>query len=150
MKYELILRIILERPTSGVEFGLQKGRGSAYETVQKQKANGGNLQFQFNVKYKQDKNKAIVLSGPFVHGTPNDRFVYIDIGTYAGQINSPWSRRLKIPLSDITPEMIDQLLSDPELIIETSVPGTGKDGGPNCATVKPFQGWVLKQKSDFN
>jgi len=22
--------------------------------------------------------------------------------------------------------------------------GTGKDGGPNCATVKPFGGWKLR------
>lgn len=23
------------------------------------------------------------------------------------------------------------------------VPGSAKDGGPNCATVKPFHGWSL-------
>jgi hypothetical protein len=146
MEHELIFRIILESPTPGVDFGLQNGRGNAYEAVQKQRSNGGNLQFQFNAKYKPGKNNDIVLSGPFVQGAPDGRFVYIDIGTYAGQKDSPWGRRLKIPLSGITPVMTDQLLSDPKLIFETSVPGTGKDGGPNCATVKPFHGWILKQK----
>ena len=29
-------------------------------------------------------------------------------------------------------------------IFETRVPGTGRDGGPNCATVKPFAGWKSK------
>jgi hypothetical protein len=146
MEHEVIFRIILESPTPGVDFGLQKGRGSAYEAVQKQRSNGDNLQFQFIVKYKPGKNNDIVLSGPFVQGAPGGRFVYIDIGTYAGQKYYTRGRPLKITLSGITPVMIDQLLSDPGLIFETSVPGTGKDGGPNCATVKPFHGWILKQK----
>jgi len=30
--------------------------------------------------------------------------------------------------------------------METSIPGTGKDGGPNCATVKPFNGWKIIEK----
>jgi len=30
--------------------------------------------------------------------------------------------------------------------METHVPGTGKDGGSNCATVKPFGGWHLKKR----
>ena len=38
-------------------------------------------------------------AGPFVQGPAGERFVYINIGTYAGQLNTPWSRRLKIPLS---------------------------------------------------
>jgi Family of unknown function (DUF5990) len=31
-------------------------------------------------------------------------------------------------------------------ILETKVPGTGRDGGPNCATVKPFEGWNQIEK----
>jgi hypothetical protein len=30
-------------------------------------------------------------------------------------------------------------------VLEARVPGTGKDGGPSCATVKPFEGWKLVQ-----
>jgi hypothetical protein len=26
-------------------------------------------------------------------------------------------------------------------VVETRVPGTGKNGEPTCATVKPFEGW---------
>jgi hypothetical protein len=61
----------------------------------------------------------------------------------AGLMNSVWSRRLKIPLKDISTETVKLLLNDASLILETKVPGTGKDGGPNCATVKPFSGWHL-------
>lgn len=37
MERELTLRIVLEKPLAGVDFGLQKGRGSEYETIQKQR-----------------------------------------------------------------------------------------------------------------
>jgi len=30
------------------------------------------------------------------------------------------------------------------VVLQTSVPGKGKDGTPNCATVKPFAGWMVK------
>jgi Family of unknown function (DUF5990) len=144
MEHELRCRIVLEDPTAGIDFGLQKGRGNDYETIQKQKSNGENLLFEFMISVKTGNNKTPVFLGPFTHGTPIDRFIYIDIGTCAGQKDSPWSRRLKIPLGGITLKMVQQLISGPKLIIETIVPGTGKDGGPNCGTVKPFNGWGLK------
>ena len=65
-----------------------------------------------------------------------------DIGTYAGQIDTPWSRRLKIPFRDITWDVVKQVVRG-EHVLETHVPGTGKDGGPTCATVKPFAGWKV-------
>ena len=38
--------------------------------------------------------------------------------------------------------MIEQA-SEAPVIIEARVPGTGRDGGPTCGTVKQFSGWVL-------
>jgi len=131
MEQELKLRIILESPTKGVDFALQKGKGHAYEMVQKQRSNGKDLKFEFSVKAEGNR-----FTGPFVQGPPAERFVYIDIGACAGQTDTQWSRRLKVPLRDITTEMIKS-----SAVLETRVPGTGKDGGPNCATVKPFDGW---------
>ena len=144
MEEELTLRIILEKPTVGVNFGLQKGNGNNYETVQTQTGKGENLLFEFKIKVKCADNKAPVFLGPFAQGTPVDRFIYIDIGTYAGQVGSEWGRRLKSPLTGITLDMIQRCIGDQSFVIETSVAGTGKDGGPNCATVKPFNGWKLK------
>jgi len=143
MERELQLRIILEKPPKGVDFGLQKGRGNDYETVQTQRSIGKDLTFEFTVGIKADsKVAAPTLRGPFVQGPPAGRFVYLDIGTCAGQKDTPWSRRLKIPLTGITMAMTESQAG-----LEVRVPGTGKDGGPNCATVKPFSGWKrgLKQ-----
>ena len=147
MNQELPLRIILESPPIGVDFGIQKGSGNKYETILKQRSNKDDLCFEFKISVKEGKTSLYNFSGPYVQGPSNERFIYIDIGTAAGQINSVWTRRLKIPLRDISSEMIKQILADSSLILETKVQGTGKDGGPNCATVKPFSGWHLGPSS---
>ena len=144
MDQELTFRIVLESPPPGVDYGLQKGGGSNYEVTQKQRSKSGDLQFEFSARVKEGKDGLPVLLGPFVHGPPQERFVYLDIGTYAGQTNTPWSRRLKIPLRGITWDLVKQS-SKPSYGLETHVPGTGKDGSPSCATVKPFSGWKVKR-----
>jgi len=144
MESEITLQIILIKPTPKVVFGLQKGSGSNYETIQKQIPTSNDLSFTFTVKVKGDRSKETFpkLSGSFVQGPTDNKFVYIDIGTAAGQSDTIWSRRLKIPLTGITWQDIDSVSSNS--ILQAIVPGTGRDGGPNCATVKPFEGWHLK------
>ena len=139
---DLTLRIVLERPTAGVDFGLQSGHGSAYEIAQKQRSTGQDLKFELTVAVKPGgKDSLPHFSGPFVQGPAGDKFVYINIGTYAGQTNTPWSRRLKIPLTNITWDMIKS-----GQVLVAHIPGTGKDGGPSCASewrkrVSPDWGW---------
>ena len=142
---ELTLRIVVEKPPTGVYFGLQKGRGSNYETVQTVESKTDALLFEFSVRVEQGTDGNPNFLGPFVQGPPPERFVYLDIGTCAGQTNTPWSRRLKIPLRGISWELIEQATKAPASLrsLETRVPGTGKDGGPSCATVKPFEGWQV-------
>jgi hypothetical protein len=148
MERELTFRIVLEKPPAGVDFALQKGRGGTYETIQKQRSGDGDLRFEFSARAKAAiAGEAPNLLGPFVQGPPDGRFVYLDIGAYAGQTGTSWGRRLKIPLSGITTEVVSQLAGHAEAVLETHVPGTGRDGGPNCGTVKPFGGWKLVQLS---
>ena len=142
MERELTFRVVLQEPPSGVDFGLQLGRGADYKTVQKQRSRGQDLHFEFSITVISANNKAAPdFRGPVVQGPAGRRFVYIDIGTYAGQIDTLWSRRLKIPLIGVTAEMVDRVPVDGRTVLETRVPGTGRDGGPACATVKPFDGW---------
>jgi hypothetical protein len=137
MAGELTLRIIIEEPPAGVDYALQKGSGSAYQTVQKQRSHGQDLIFEFQPSIREGVSDSMAaLGGPFVQGPPRQRFVYIDIGTYAGQAESCWSRRLKIPLEGIPSKAIGA-----GGVLEARVPGTGRDGGPSCATVKDFDGW---------
>ena len=135
MTKELTLRVVLESPPPGVDFGIQKGRGSIYETIQKQRSTAKDMTFEFTVGLKDSVSGAEPdFAGPLVHGPPGERFIYIDIGACAGQTDTCWTRRLKIPLRGITLSMTGRPL-------EARVPGTAKDGGPNCASVKPFDGW---------
>ena len=137
MTVELKLRIIVESPPSGVDYALQKGSGTAYETDQRQRSHGKDLAFEFCPAVKDGVSDPMAaLAGPFVQGPRGRRFIYLDIGTYAGQADSCWSRRLKVPLAGITMKMI--LAGG---VIEARVPGIGRDGGPSCATVKDFDGW---------
>jgi hypothetical protein len=143
MEQELNFRIVLESPPPGVAFGLQKGGGSNFEVTQKQRSTTGDLEFEFSARVKEGKSGEPVFLGPFVQGPPHERFVYLDIGTYAGQTDTPWSRRLKIPLRGITWDEVKRV-SRGKSILETRVPGRAKDGSPSCATVKPFPGWKVK------
>ena len=140
----LRLQIVLQTPPAGVDFGLQKGSGSNYQVVWLQRSTTGNLQFELVIDVKGDSNKeAPDFKGHFVQGPKLGRFIYINIGQNAGQADSIWSRRLKIPLTGITWRMVSQADANSETLLQTLVPGTAKDGGPNCATVKPFNGWHL-------
>ena len=145
MERELMLRIVLEAPPPGVDFGLQQGHGNDYDIVQKQRSRTGDLTFTFTVRAKENSDGAANFLGPFTQGPPHGRFVYLDIGTYAGQTDTPWSRRLKVPLSGISWKMVEDAMKS-ATVLETRVPGTGRDGGPNCATVKPFSGWNLARR----
>ena len=137
MARELKLRIVVEDPPPGVDYALQKGSGSFYDFEQKQRSQGRDLTFEFAPVIRDGVSDGMAaLAGPHVQGPRGQRFVYLDIGTAAGQTGTPWSRRLKVPLSGITAKMIAA-----GGVLETRVPGTGRDGGPACATVKDFAGW---------
>ena len=140
-------RIVLEAPPAGVDYGLQKGRGSMYETVQRQRSTGGDLRFDFAADVRAT-GAALDFRGPFVQGPSGGRFVYLDIGTAAGQTDTPWSRRLKIPLSSMTPATIRAVSATPGAVLEARVPGTGRDGTPACASVKDFSGWKVVRSSE--
>jgi hypothetical protein len=139
----LRLQITLQSPPAGVDFGLQKGSGHFYEVVATQRSGTGDLHFELMIEVKGDSGKEPMpdFKGPFVQGPKLGRFIYINIGKSARQFDSEWSRRLKIPLTGITWAMLEKAAANETPTLRTVVPGTAKDGGPNCATVKPFAGW---------
>jgi hypothetical protein len=144
MDSELSLTIVLERPTAGVDYGLQKGRGNDYETVQTQRGANKDLTFEFSVRVNEGKDGAPNFLGPFAQGNAAARFVYLDIGKYAGQLNTGYARRLKIPLVGIDWKAIEAALKS-QKPLEAHVAGSGgRDGGPTCGTIKPFTGWHIR------
>jgi hypothetical protein len=141
----LAFRIIIEKPAVGLVYGLQKGSGNSYETFQKQLSGSSDLLFDIELPVKGNKEGGLVLHGPFIQGPPHTRFLYVDIGSYAGQENAPFSGRLKVPLPNISEEFIKEAADGGVLV--TRISGTNAmDGRPNTGTVKPFDGWKLDRR----
>jgi hypothetical protein len=136
------VRIVIESPPSGVDFGVQSGKGSVYDTHFKQRSTGDDLTFSFTISMKTDGATTDFASG-YVQGKPKERFIYIVIGTMAGQEDSPWTRRIKVPLAGVTANLVRQWLKNPEAVLQARIPGTGMDGGPSCATCHPVDGWEV-------
>ena len=147
MEVELPLRIVLVAPPAGVDFGVQDGKGSDYKTIQKQRSKGADLSFELKVMVKDNRDDGIPnFLGSLAQGPAFGRFIYIDVGRHAGQADSEWDRRIKVPLSGVSWEMIEKASADPKAILEARLPGTGRDGGPSCATVHPVKGWTLRKR----
>jgi hypothetical protein len=144
MASEVPIRLILVNPPPAVDFGIQRGSGSQYETVLVQQRRGHDLSFDFSLSVEENrKDGQPNFKGPFVQGPPSRRFVYIDVGTYAGQKDTQWSRRMIVPLEGITWSAIRKVMSTVGRRLSARIPGTGKDGGPNCATVQLLGAWQV-------
>jgi hypothetical protein len=137
----LPLRLTFIDPPAGVLFAIQKGKS---EIVTPLLANGANLSFDLSVRVQERADGSPNFLGPFVQGPPASRFVYINSGTSAGQTDSCWTRRAKIGLIDITWELIKSATKKSGSVLEITIYGRTRDGGPVCATVKPLTGWTIK------
>lgn len=146
MSKEISLKIVLQNPVEGTIYGLQKGKGPDYETVQAQLGDGRDLTFEFTVHLKDADGSLPTITGPFVQGPAGNRFVYIGIGSYAGQPGTALSGRMKVPLPEAT---FQHTRSDEGgSLWSCTVPGRNSDGKPVFATVKPFGGWSVNNQID--
>lgn len=129
----ITLRLTIADPVPGVRYSLQKD-DAPHEPVT---ATDASLSFDVHVRLSDDGR----FLGPFVRREGKERrFVYIRIGTSAGDHASEWSRRAKIDIHDIAPALLDQARAGRTL--EVILPGRGKDGTPACATVRSVKGWT--------
>ena len=140
-KFEIEMRIMVLDPSDNVAIKVQKGRD---ELLAPASANKKALVFDFPITVDLSDGNPNFL-GKFVQGPRHARFVYVNSGTYAGQADSCWGRRAKIPLTGISAEQIQELRRSPGGKLEVSFAATGgRDGGPVCGTIR-FQdgGWKI-------
>lgn len=141
MESEITLEIVLVAPPKGVGFSLQKKKS---EIVDYQISKGKDIRFSIPVRVKPGKNGNPNFLGEFTQGTPNERFIYICVGEYAGQKNNEWARRVKINLSSISWKQVEQAMKSSKSKLVASYQATGKDGGPSCASVPLIgDGWYI-------
>jgi len=137
---ELRLRITVVDPPAGVALRMQRGRVELADAVA---SSADALVFEFSVAVADAAKSPPRFTGAFTQGPADGRFVYINVGTSAGQFGSPWTRRIKVPLYSITPALVASVLAAPGALLETRIQGKGRDGTPACATVPLLQPWTL-------
>ena len=142
LKRELPIRIVLVAPPKNVLYGIQRGRGSGYDVDFAQQPELGDITFEFSVTVAKGKDARPNFLGEYIQGPSGRRFIYVDVGKYAGQRDTPWARRMIIRLDDVTWPLIDKV-TKPGMRLEARITGTGGDGGPSCATVRPIGGWQV-------
>lgn len=131
----ITLRLTIEDPVPGVAYSLQDKRSQAVGPVV---AGDGPLSFDVPLRVAPGPR----FLGDFVRSEgPERRFVYIAIGAQAGDAASPWSRRVKVDIHALPPELLARALAGETL--EARLPGRDKDGGPACATLRPLDGWIV-------
>jgi len=142
---EIPLRITLHRVPAGVAFALQRGKSGVHgdvQLVQPTRRDFDSLSFDFSVRVEQAKKGARPrFLGEFTQGPPDKRFVYVNSGRSAGQADTLWNRRAKIPLTTISVASIDKVRAKPDTILEIEIEGTGRDGGPVCASLLSSTEW---------
>ena len=141
MKYQIPFRVIVDRPLPGVTTRVQKGRD---ELLEPSSLSDSALSFEFEISVDVDGEDLNFL-GKFAQGPKDSRFVYVNSGTYAGQHITSWSRRAKLSLMSITKQQVQRAIDDRGSVIETTMPGVGRDGGPTCASVKGLE-WKVVPK----
>ena len=138
----LDLRITVVDPPAGILYALQLGKD---KTVPPSTVAKGCITFDFTVDVVEgDTNSAFRLRGPAVQGRPGERFVYLRIGTYAGQKGTEVARRAKIGLEGITRNLIDAARAKRGARLEVRFAGPDSNGGAACATVPLLgNGWCV-------
>jgi hypothetical protein len=136
---QITLQIVLRDPPKGVAFALQRGKDELLTPVQ---STGAELRFQLTVGADLDGDTPD-FRGPFVQGPRGERFFYICCGEIAGQVGSPWRRRIKVQLGAIDAAMAEACLADDSKALRAVIAGKGKDGGPAAATVAFLEGWKI-------
>ena len=133
------MRIVIGNPVPGVLHSLQQDDAPLGPQAS---AAGEALAFDFPVRIGRSATGAPKFFGKQVRPEgPTRRFVYIRIGTLAGDPASEWTRRMKIDIHDIDPALL--AAAERGGVLAGTIDGTGKDGSPACATIKPVAWSVI-------
>lgn len=71
--------------------------------------------------------------------------MYVNSGKQAGQADSCWDRRAKVPLGCVESSLIETAVASSGAVIEAQIAGTGSDGGPACASVPLARPWRIER-----
>jgi hypothetical protein len=140
MKQEIPIRIIVHDPLPNVSMQVQKGKD---ELLPPAETSANSISFEFMITVDLDPGTPLNFLGKFAQGPKDQRFIYVNSGTYGGQVNTGWARRAKISLMTITRDQVAKAVSSGGKL-EAAIQGrNGRDGGPACASVPVVGGWKV-------
>ena len=141
-RFELPIRIVVEDPVPGLAIALQRGQAGKAVLVLPASRSAEAVVFDLEVAVDGGlPDGQPRLLGPYVQGPPAARFVYLPLGRYAGQADSEWGGRIKVPLSGFGWAEIEALSPGARLVAR--IPGRSPNGGPALASVRLLPpGWV--------
>ena len=138
---EITLRIICLDPPIVADderagFGLQD---KSQQLTMGEGQPDGSLAFTCAIKVKgMPGSTSPDFAGPYIHGPAQQRFLYLSLGVRQGNAWQ-WTRRIKVPLSGITWDHIEDTQSKRGLL-EASIDGTKSGTVPLLG-----EGWVVKE-----
>jgi len=144
-RFQLPIRIVVDSPIPGLTLALQRGQAAKAELVRPVTRSADAVVFDLEVTVSGCLPDAQPrLLGPYVQGAPEARFVYLTVGKYAGQADSEWSGRIKVPLTGLDWETIRALA--PGARLEARIAGRSPKGGPALASVPLLPpGWAQQK-----
>lgn len=142
-RFELPIRIVVVDPVPGLSITLQRGQAAKAELVppSSQSAEAVAFDTEVTVDGRLDDGRPRLL-GATVQGPPKARFVYLGVGTYAGQAASSWGGRVKVPLGGLSWDQVNALAPGHRLVAR--IAGRSPKGGPALASVQLLSpGWQV-------
>ncbi|HEY4029611.1 MAG TPA: DUF5990 family protein [Caulobacteraceae bacterium] len=148
-RFDLPLRILVQDPLPDLTLVLQKGATGKAEHLPPAPSSVPTQALAFDLEVTvtgalPDGRPRFL--GAYVQGPPTGRFVYICVGKMAGQADSEFGGRMKIPLGALDWPLIEA--AQPGGRIEGRVPGRNAKGGPALATVPILPpGWAAQARA---
>lgn len=142
---ELQIILVLTDPPPGVVFAVQHGRDGLLPPCA---SSAEAMSFALTLPLGPTlPDGGFNYRGPFAQGTPAERFIYVNSGTYAGQQGTPWARRAKIQLAGMPRDLVAAAVGNAHRAMEARLISTMRDGGPVCASVPPASiQWRLAER----
>ncbi len=116
---------------AGVHVGVQRGR-DAVELVPVAAASAA---WRFEVT-SREVDGLLDVGGPWVHGRPGARFLYLSWGRVDGETFAMF-RRAKLLFGDIPTALLRTAHDDDSAVLVARIGLTDEHGGPLCARVRP-------------
>ena len=113
-----------------VQVGVQRKA----EVVDRVSADAATASWSFEIT-SREVDGLLDVGGPWVHGRPGARFLYLSWGVVTGEAFAGF-RRAKLMFGDIPTELLRSAHVDGGALV-ARLGLTGPDGGPVCARVKP-------------